>query len=112
MISNSLFHYIAKLTARTSKDSIICAIVNWIALGCYTGFQKLEWCSNHHDSFTTIGDPNWGHCLTALPIIAHNFSFATESNDLSSSPDCITFTTLCFCKQKNNDNGQTLMHCH
>ena len=38
MISDSMFHYIAKLAAHASEDSLIHTIVDWIALRCYTGF--------------------------------------------------------------------------
>ena len=38
MISDSMFHYIAKLALRSAKDSLIRAMVDWIVLGCYTGF--------------------------------------------------------------------------
>ena len=34
MISDSMFHYIAKLASHASRDSLVHAIVNWIALGC------------------------------------------------------------------------------
>jgi ABC-type transport system substrate-binding protein len=117
MITDSMFHYIAKLASRSAKDSLTRAMVDWIVLGCYTGFRKSEWCSDHHDSFDTVDDPNWGDRPTSLPVITNDFSFATESGrripDLASSPDrSITFTTLCFRKQKNNDNGQTLTYHH
>ena len=115
MISDSMFHYIAKLASRSATDSLIRTMVDWIILGCYTGFQKLEWCSDHHDSFDTIDDPNWGDRPMSLPFITSDFSFATESGrriqDPASSPDGdIAFITLCFRKQKNNDNGQTLTY--
>ena len=58
MISDSMLHYIAALSQQASKDSFVQAVVNWITLGCYTGFQKSEWCSDHHDSFATIDDAN------------------------------------------------------
>ena len=58
IISDSMFHYIAKLALRSAKDSLIRAMVDWIVLGCYTGFRKLEWCSDHHNSFDTVNDPN------------------------------------------------------
>ena len=58
MISDSIFHYIAILSKRASKDSFVHTIVNWITLSCYTGFRKSEWCSNYHVSFATIDDPN------------------------------------------------------
>jgi len=79
MISNSMFHYIATLYKRSSNDSFVNAAVDWITLGCYTGFCKSEWCSDNPDSFTTIDDPNWGSRPTALPIIASDFAFTTES---------------------------------
>jgi hypothetical protein len=109
MISDSMFHYIANPTSHASKDSLVCAIMDWIALGCYTGFRKSEWCSDNHNSYTTIGDPNWGDRPNALPIIAEDFSFASATrhhfHDINATPDdAITFMSLCFCKQKNNDN--------
>jgi hypothetical protein len=115
MISNSMFHYIANLASRASADSLIHAIADWIALGCYTGFRKSEWCNGHHESFDTITDPNWGDCQSALPIITEDFGFSTATGcrvcDVAATPDDdITFTTLCFRKQKNNDNGQTITY--
>jgi hypothetical protein len=117
IISDSMFHYIAILSKHASADSFIHAVVNWIALGCYTGFRKSEWCLDHHDTFAIIDDPNWGDCPTPLPVVASDFRFTTESrrcvHDLTSSPDHdVVFTSLCFRKQKNNDNGQTLMYHH
>jgi hypothetical protein len=108
VIFDSMFHYIAKLAAHASEDSLVCTVVDWIALSCYTGFQKLEWCSKHHDSFTTIDDPNWGNHPTVLPIIVSDFHFATDSgcciHDLASSLDkSIVATSLCFHKPINND---------
>ena len=42
MISDSMFHHIAALSQHASDDSFVQAIVNWITLGCYTGFRKSE----------------------------------------------------------------------
>jgi hypothetical protein len=117
MISNSMFHYIANLASRTSKDSLVHTITDWIALGCYTGFRKSEWCSNNHDLYSTINDPNWGDRPITLPIIAEDFSFTSatgrRAHDINAMPnDAITFTSLCFCRQKNNDKGQTLTYQH
>jgi len=111
MISNSMFHYITVLSKRASDNSFAHAVVDWITLQCYTGFQKSEWCLDHHDSFATIDDPNWGHRPTALPVITSDFKFNTESgrrvHDPASLPNHnIVFTLLCFQKQKNNDNGK------
>ena len=74
-----MFHYIATLYKRASKDSFVHAVVNWIALGSYTGFQKLEWCLDRHNTFTTIDKPNWGNCPKALPVITGDFGFAADS---------------------------------
>ena len=38
MISDSMFYYIVALSKCASDDSFIHAVVNWITLGCYTGF--------------------------------------------------------------------------
>jgi len=115
MILDSMFHHIAALSKRASDNSFVQAVVDWITLGCYTGFQKSKWCSNHHDTFAAIDDPNWGHRPKALPIIASDFKFNAESehqvHNPASSPDHdIAFMLLCFTKQKNNDNGQTLTY--
>jgi hypothetical protein len=115
MISDSMFHYIANLASRASEDSLVRAITDWIVLGCYTGFRKSEWCSDNHELYATIDDPNWGDRPNALPAIAEDFSFATATgrriHDVNATPDDdISFTTLCFRKQKNNDNGQTLTY--
>jgi hypothetical protein len=72
---------------------------------------------DHHNSFATIDDPNWGHHPTALPVIASDFKFATRSgrrvHKLASLPDHnMVVSSFCFRKQKNNDNGQTLMYHH
>ncbi len=117
MISDSMFHYITSLASRASEDSLVHTITNWIALGCYTGFRKSEWCSDYHDSFATIDNPNWGDQPAALPVIASNFTFTTKSRrcvkDLVTSTDnTIVFVLLCFCKQKNNNNGQSLTYSH
>jgi hypothetical protein len=61
LISDSMFHYIAKLASRASEDSLVRAVTDWIALGCYTRFQKSEWCSDNHELYTTIDNPNWGN---------------------------------------------------
>jgi hypothetical protein len=50
-----------------------------------------------------------------MAIIAEDFSFASVTgrhiHDVHATPsDDITFTTVCFGKQKNNDNGQTLTY--
>ena len=115
MISDSMFHYIVNLASRASTDSLVSAITDWIVLGCYTGFRKSEWCCDHHELYPTIDDPNWGDRPNALPTIADDFSFTTATgrriHDVDATPDTdITFTTLCFRKQKNNDNGQTLTY--
>jgi hypothetical protein len=117
MISDSMFHYIADLASRTSEDSLIHAISDWIVLGSYTGFHKSEWCSNHHDSFATINDPNWGYRPMTLQVIVEDFTFSSSTGcpvyELSTVADTnVAFTNLCFCKQKNNDNGQTLTYRH
>jgi hypothetical protein len=115
MISSSLFHYIANLASRASKDLLVCAITDWIVLGWYTSFCKSEWCSGNQDSFATIDDPNWGDQPNALPIITEDFSFSSATgrrvHDITATPNNdITFTSLCFRKQKNNDNGETLTY--
>jgi hypothetical protein len=115
MISDSIFHYIADLASSASEDSLVHTISDWIILGSYTGFRKSEWCSDHHDSFTTINDPNWGDRQTALPVIVEDFTFSSSTGcqvyDLSTVTDTdVAFMNLCFCKQKNSDNGQTLTY--
>ena len=115
MISDSMFHYITDLAPRASVDSLVRAISDWIVLKSYTGFRKSEWCSDHHDTFATIADPNWGDRPTALPVIIKDFTFSSatgcRTHDSTVVADTnIAFTTLCFCKQKNNDNGQTLTY--
>jgi hypothetical protein len=115
MISNNMFHYLANLASHASEDSLVRAVTDWISLGCYTGFQKSEWCSDNHKLYTTINDTNWGDRPNALPIIAEDFSFASVTgccvHSVHTMPNNdITFTTLCFRKQKNNDNGQTLTY--
>jgi hypothetical protein len=117
MISDSMFHYIANLTSCASADLLVRAITDWIALGCYTGFRKSEWCSDNHDRYATINDPNWGNRPTALPIIAEDFSFGMATgrrvHDTDMTPNnAITFATLCFRKQKSNDNGQSITYRH
>jgi len=79
MISGSMFHYIATLSKCASEESFVHAVFDWIALGSYTGFQKLEWCLDHHDTFATINDPNWGDRSKALPVITGDFGFAADS---------------------------------
>ena len=115
MISNSMFHYITNIASCASKDLRVHSIVDWIALCCYTGFHKSEWCSDNNDSFTTINDPNWGNCPNMLSIVARDFSFSSATgcriHDIAATPnDDITFMSLCFRKQKNNDNRQTLTY--
>jgi hypothetical protein len=100
MIFNGMFHNIARIYSRTSLDSFIKAIIDWIILGSYIGFQKSKWCSNHHDAFITIDDPNWGDRPTLLSIIADNFSFTMESGQcpsclLTINDDDIVFTSCC-----------------
>ena len=117
MISDSMFHHIACLYIGASADSFVHDVIDWIILGCYTGFCKSEWCSDHHKTFNTIDDPNWGNCPMALPIIADDFGFSTEKgqhiHDLASTLDnTIAVTSLCIQKQKKNDNGQTLTYQH
>ena len=34
MISGSMFYYIANLASRTSEDSLVCVVTDWIILGC------------------------------------------------------------------------------
>ena len=79
MISNSMFHHIATLHKCATNDSFVHSVVVWIALGCYTGFWKSEWCSDHPVFFATIDDPQWGNRPKALPVIASDFAFTTES---------------------------------
>jgi hypothetical protein len=77
MISDSIFHSIANLASRASKVSLVHMVTDWIALGCYTGFRKSEWCSDNCDFYATINDPNWGNQPNELPIITEDFSFAS-----------------------------------
>jgi hypothetical protein len=79
MISDSMLHYIANLSSCASEDSLIHATTDKIALGCYTGFRKSEWCSNNHDVHATIDNPSWGDQPNALPIISEDFSFTSVS---------------------------------
>ena len=58
-LPNSMFHSLARLYNR-STASFVRAVVNSIVRGCYTGFRKSQWGSNHQDSFNTISDPIWG----------------------------------------------------
>jgi hypothetical protein len=86
-----MFHYIATLSKRASNDSFAHAVIDWITLGCVTGFQKFEWCSDHHDSFAPIDDPNWGHRPTTLAIIASDFGFTTKSGCLDTNRAMVSF---------------------
>ena len=52
---------------------------------------------------------------TTLAVIAEDFSFVSATGschlDIHQTTDInITFTTLCICKQKNNDNSQRLTY--
>ncbi len=38
IISDGMFHFIAQLVKRSSQDSFVHAIADWIILGAYTGF--------------------------------------------------------------------------
>ena len=58
MISNSIFNHIATLYKCTSQDLFVHAVIDWVILGSCTGFQKLECCSNHPDTFDTINNTN------------------------------------------------------
>jgi hypothetical protein len=74
-------------------------------------------CIDNHNLYATIDDPNWGNWPNALPIITEVFSFPSVTGQCvhgtHTMPDeDITFTTLCFRKRKNNDNGQTLTYRH
>ena len=106
MISNGMFHFMARLARRSSQDSFVHAITDWIILGAYTGFRKSEWCNDHPEMFEKITDPQWGSRTAALAVIAEDFSFATATGSrfydihLIANND-ITFTTLRICKQKN-----------
>ena len=115
MISDGMFHFIAQLAKHLSKDSFVCAVTDWIILGAYIGFRKSEWCHNHPVDFKKVTDPQWGTCATSLPIIVDDFCFATATgscfHDIQHIVNTdIIFTTLCICKQKNNDNGQRLTY--
>jgi hypothetical protein len=115
MISDSMFHYITNLASRASEDSLVRAIMDWITLSCCMGFWKSERCSDNHNTFAIINDPNWGDHHNALPIITKDFSFSSATScrmhDIHATPiDAVIFTSLCFRKQKNNDNGQTLTY--
>jgi hypothetical protein len=115
MISDDMFHFIARLTKRSSQDSFVRAVTDWIILGAYTGFRKSEWCNDHPIEFERITDPQWGTRATSLAIIAEDFRFATATgsrlNDIRNIADAdVIFATLCIRKQKNNDNGQLLTY--
>jgi hypothetical protein len=104
MISVSMFHYIANLALRASEDLLVCTVTNWIALGCYTGFSKSEWCSNNHDLYAIIDNPNWSDRPNALPIIAEDFSFASVTgrhiHNVHSHPTTISPSRLCESKEQ------------
>ncbi len=42
MISDGMFHFIARLAKCSSQDSFVRTITDWIILGAYTGFLKSE----------------------------------------------------------------------
>ena len=53
--------------------------------------------------------------MSRVPSSPRHFSFATNTSrgvhDLkATSNDAITFSLLCICKQKNNDNSQSLTY--
>ena len=115
MISDGMFHFVARLAKHLSQDSFIHAITDWIILGAYTGFQKSEWCNNYPVDFERITNPQWGTCATSLAIIADKFRFTTATgscfdNIRHIADTDIVFTIVCICKQKNNDNGQQLTY--
>jgi hypothetical protein len=99
MIFDTMFHHIATLYKCMSRDSFIHTVIDWIILGCYTGFQKLEWCFDRPNTFNTVDNPNWGDRPTLLPAIAGDVSFDTEMgrqvHDLKATGDsAIAFTLL------------------
>ena len=113
MISNSMLHYIARLTCHASCDSLVRSITDWIILGCYTSFHKSQWCSIYHSIFKTIDGPQWYVDVTVLPIISHDFSFMTESshcllNIHSTHDNNIGFTMLCIHRQRTMTTGKNL----
>ena len=90
----------------------VCAVIDWIILGTYMGLCKSEWCNDNPVDFKKITDPQWGTHTTSLAIIVDDFHFATATSscfhDIHHIEDTdIIFTTLCICKQKNNNTLQT-----
>jgi len=99
MISDSMFHHMARLYHLTSLDSFVKAV---------TGFCTIEWCNDPPTHFATTDYPHWGDrliqddfssCATSGQCLSHMFA----AND-----DNIMFTTLCIKKQKNNDNSPSM----
>ena len=113
MISDGMFHFIARLTKRASKDSFIRAVADWIILGAYTGFRKSEWCNGHPVDFEKITDPQWGTRATSLAIIAEDFSFATSTGSCLDDINNIspTATSLSLPCASANKRTMTMVNC-
>jgi len=56
MISDSMMTWLLFSSKKSSLDSAVSAMVDWIILGRYTGYRKSEWCQSSQTSFETVDE--------------------------------------------------------
>jgi hypothetical protein len=115
MISESMLCHMIKLYERAHPNSLVAVLSEWGFLGCYTGFRKSEWCSDHAHEYAKITDHVWCDKPNAILLIAEDFTLLGSGRehlgDIDNFEDsAAAFNHLCIHHQKNNDSYHTLTY--
>lgn len=106
MISDAMVLWMIKHWKTKPKDSQARAILDWIILGRYTGFQWSKWCQTTQTKFERIEE--WLGKDTKS-FVAPDFEYkGNNETHLKGHPAGKLFESvdLCWQCQKNKDNGQ------
>ena len=126
MIHDNMYHELTRLykqACKSSPDSQVAALCDWLFLGRHTGFRKSEWCHDSSTTWATITDPEWGDRPNSVALILQDITFQTADGTVVTIPHSmarklrpgelplgIRYMRIRIRKQKNNNNYEVITY--
>jgi len=115
-ITSDMIEFILAKAKTTHEDSLVAALADWFVLGEYTGARLSEWAQTlAHTQRGQIGCNNIDNSSKAF--ILEDFQFeGSRCKRLCNAPNHtlnpheVHGVRICWCYQKNGDNGQKILY--